>query len=123
MFVAVMALEEVLLLGAATADWVEVAVVAVLQLAHEEVAGIDLSVNADLGVGHQLLLSPALPQTTPPSKTQSYLFLILGASVDQLAVAPHVTIFKGLLLLNGGLVFTLHIPHALSDLPHLEPLL
>lgn len=47
-----MALEEVLLVGRASGGGVELVVVAVLQLAHEEVTGVDLAVNSDLRVRH-----------------------------------------------------------------------
>lgn len=52
MFAAVVALEEVLLVGRASGGGVELVVVAVLELAHEEVAGVDLAVNSDLWVRH-----------------------------------------------------------------------
>ena len=52
LFVAVVALEEVLLLVLAPGGWVEVVMVAIFELAHEEVAGVDGAVDSDLWVGH-----------------------------------------------------------------------
>ena len=52
MFVAVVALEEVLLLVLAPGGWVEVVMEAIFELAHEEVAGVDGAVDSDLWVGH-----------------------------------------------------------------------
>ena len=47
-----MALSEIIGLFYAIRGWVKPAVVAILGLAHEEVTGVDLSVDSDLGVRH-----------------------------------------------------------------------
>jgi hypothetical protein len=54
LLVAIVALEEVGAGNSAVGSGVEVIVVAVLQLPHEEVARVCLAVNADLRVRHQL---------------------------------------------------------------------
>jgi hypothetical protein len=46
------ALEEVLLLVLATGGRVEVVMVAIFELTHEEITGIHCSVDTDLWVGH-----------------------------------------------------------------------
>lgn len=48
-----MALEEVLLLSFAVGGGIKVAMEAVLDLAHKEVARVDFSVDSDLRVRHQ----------------------------------------------------------------------
>lgn len=47
-----MAFEEVFLLGFASSGRVKVVMVAMLKLAHEEVARVDLSVDSNFRVGH-----------------------------------------------------------------------
>jgi hypothetical protein len=67
LLVAVVALEEVRAGNSAVGGGVEVIVVAVLQLPHEEVAGVRLAVNADLRVRHQLSNIP-IHDATPLMK-------------------------------------------------------
>lgn len=47
-----MAFEEVFLLGLAASSGVKVVMVAVFQLPHEEIAGIDFAVDSDLWIRH-----------------------------------------------------------------------
>jgi hypothetical protein len=49
------ALQEIALLGLASGRVVELVMIAVLQLSHEEVAGVDLAVDSDFRVGHQII--------------------------------------------------------------------
>ena len=50
-----MALQEILLDGLALGGGVEVVVEAVLDLAHQEIAGVDFPINSKLRIGHLLL--------------------------------------------------------------------
>lgn len=50
-----MTLEEIFLLVLAAGGGVEVAMVAVLELPHEEEARIDLAIDSDFGIGHLII--------------------------------------------------------------------
>lgn len=94
LFVAIVALEEVLLLVFAPGGWVEVVMVAVLELAHEEVAGIDCAVDSDLWIGHDNITYCGDIQKLKQNRS-----FWRDAGLGELIVGPYFSIFERFFLL------------------------